>query len=81
MIYYFQTWNKKGHNIFISRVMYIQTPYITIYIETPYISMYIETLHTIMYTETPYCWTPIKIGFASVVMLTKERPGEHKKSW
>ena len=50
MVYYYQIWNKKEHNIIICRVissyigpMYIKTPYITMYIDMPYITMYIET--------------------------------------
>ena len=64
IVYYFQIWNKKEHNIIISIVisshigpMYIETPNMgPIFIETPYIGhVYIETPYMgSMFIETPY---------------------------
>ena len=61
IVYYFQIWNKKEHNIVISRVIsshmgpvYIVTPYVTMYIETSWINMHTETPYITMDIETPY---------------------------
>ena len=58
-VYHFQMWNKKEHNIIISRVinshmgpMYIETPYITMYIETPNIIIDIHEINTFCGCDT-----------------------------